>query len=158
MPDDRDHYEAYYMDKLWNLLPAIYRTLDTDAYDSNGPLREMVNRIGVQAAIVRRSMDRMWEDQSIETCDDWVISYIADLLATNLVASLDARGQRQDVAKTIYYRRRKGTVAILEEIAADITGWDARIVEFFRRLGRTRHNFDPPIIAAGDTQADDLTL
>jgi hypothetical protein len=145
MQDDRDYYEIYYADKLWNLLPAIYRALDTDAFDRNGPLREMVNRIGAQAAILRRSMDRMWEDQSIETCDDWVIPYIADLLATNLVASLDARGQRLDVAKTIYYRRRKGTIAILEEIAADITGWNARIVEFFRRMGRTRHNLDPEI-------------
>src|SRR3989441_9954715 len=135
MAVNTDNYEIYYADKLWNLLPAIYRTLDTDTYDSNGPLREMVNRIGKQAAIVRRGIDRLWEDQSIETCDDWVISYIADLLATNLVASLDARGQRLDTAKTIYYRRRKGTVAILEEIASDITGWDAKVVEVFRRLG-----------------------
>src|SRR5213592_1125137 len=114
-----DNYENYYIEKLWQLLPSIYRTEDTDELDRHGPLRELVERIGAQAAIVRRSLDRMWEDQSIETCDDWVISYIADLLATNLVASLDARGQRLDVAKTIYYRRRKGTVAILEEIAAD---------------------------------------
>src|SRR5215469_13398383 len=142
---DRDHYEIYYADKLWNLLPAVYRSQDTDAFGTNGPLREMVNRIGAQGAILRRSIDRLWEDQSIETCDDWVISYIGDLLATNLVASLDARGRRLDVAKTIYYRRRKGTVSILEEIAANITGWDARVVEFFRRLGRTRHNFDPTI-------------
>ena len=91
----------------------------------------------------------MWEDQSIETCDDWVIPYIADLLATNLVQSLDARGQRIDVAKTIYYRRRKGTLAVLEEIAANITGWDARVVEFFRRMGRTRHNLDPAIEDSG---------
>jgi hypothetical protein len=145
MPDSPDHYQAYYQDKLWGLLPAIYRSLDTDSFTTSGPLREMVNRIGAQAAVLRRSIDRLWEDQSIESCDDWVISYIADLLATNLVSSLDARGQRLDVAKTIYYRRRKGTVAILEEIAADITGWDARVVEFFRRMGRTRHNFDPPI-------------
>lgn len=145
MPDDHDHYEIYYADKLWKLLPAIYRALDTDTLDKNGPLREMVNRIGAQAATLRRSMDRMWEDQSIETCDDWIIPYIGDLLATNLVASLDARGQRLDVAKTIYYRRRKGTVAILEELASDITGWDARVVEFFRRLGRTRHGLDPEI-------------
>src|SRR5207253_7127027 len=89
--------------------------------------------------------DRLWEDQSIETCDDWVIPYIADLLATKLVASQDARGQRLDVAKTIYYRQRRGTVAILEEIASDMTGWDARVVEFFRRLGRTRHMQDPAI-------------
>jgi hypothetical protein len=150
MPDS-DHYQAYYQDKLWKLLPAIYRTLDTDSFTTPGPLREMVNRIGAQAAVLRRSIDRLWEDQSIETCDDWVIAYIADLLATNLVASLDARGQRLDVAKTIYYRRRKGTLAVLEGIAADITGWDAHVVEFFRRLGRTRHNFDPPLTLAADT-------
>jgi hypothetical protein len=151
MRQDYDNYEVYYADKLWNLLPAVYRSQDTDLFDKPGPLREMVNRIGVQAAIVRRSIDRLWEDQSIETCDDWVIAYIGDLLATNLIASLDARGQRLDVAKTIYYRRRKGTVAILEEIAQDITGWNARVVEFFRRLGRTRHNLDPAIGLPADT-------
>ena len=100
MPPVNDHYEAYYSDKLWMLLPAIYRSLDTDAFNSNGPLREIVNRIGAQAAIIRRSIDRLWEDQSIESCDSWVIPYIGDLLATNLVADdLDARGQRLDVAK-----------------------------------------------------------
>ena len=59
MPIDPDHYEIYYADKLWNLLPAIYRTLDTYQFSvgnsntrSNGPLRELVNRIGAQAAIV----------------------------------------------------------------------------------------------------------
>jgi hypothetical protein len=155
---DLDHYEIYYADKLWNLIPAIYRTLDTDVYNANGPLRELVNRIGAQAATVRRSIDRLWEDQSIESCDNWVISYIGNLLATNLVPSLDARGQRLDVYNTIYYRRRKGTVAILEEIASDITGWEARVVEFFRRLSRTRHNLDPAIAVGGDTPADNLTL
>src|SRR5271157_4884195 len=141
-----DGYAQWYADRLWQLLPAIYRTLDVGPTpDGPGPLRELVNRIGTQAAVLRRSIDRLLEDQSIETCDDWVIAYIGDLLATNLVNSLDARGQRLDVANTIYYRRRKGTLAILEQIAADITGWDARVVEFFRRLGRTRHDFDAPI-------------
>jgi len=148
---DYDHYAIYYADKLWHLLPAIYRAEDSQIFEQSGPLREMVNRIGVQAAILRRSTDRLWEDQSIETCDDWVIAYMADLLATNLVASLDARGQRLDVAKTIYYRRRKGTVAILEEIATDITGWNARVVEFFRRLSRTRHSLDPAIGLPSET-------
>src|SRR5512134_3988508 len=151
MSSDRDHYEVYYADKLWALLPAIYRTLDSEVLDRSGPLHELVKRIGAQAAILRRSIDRMWDDQSIETCDDWVIPYLADLLATNLVASLDARGQRLDVAKTIYYRRRTGTLAILEEIAADITGWEARAVEFFRRMGRSRHNFDPAIGLPSET-------
>ena len=141
-----DGYAQWYADRLWSLIPAIYRSLDAGPTSgSNGPLRELVNRIGVQAAVVRRSIDRLGENQSIELCDDWVIPYIGDLVATRLVSCLDADAQRIDVAKTIYYRRRAGTLGILEELAADIATIDARCVEFFRRLGRTRHQFDPPL-------------
>jgi hypothetical protein len=149
----QDHYETYYADKLWNLLPAIYRSMDSAQFNVNGPLREMVNRLGVQAAILRRSIDRLWEDQSIESCDDWLIPYIGALVATNLVSNLDARAQRLDVANTIYYRQRKGTLGLLEQLAFNITGWNARTIEFFRRLGRTRHGLDPAIgqsLTAGD--------
>lgn len=148
-----DGYTAWHQAKLWGLLPAIYRTLD--APEPAGPLREVINRIGGQFADLRRGIDRLCDNQSIETCDDWAIPYIGDLLATRLVSCLDARAQRLDVAKTIYYRRRAGTLGLLEELAADIAGRDARAVEFFRRLGRTRHQFDPavgsvPTYHAGD--------
>ncbi len=140
-----DGYVAWYQAKLWQLLPVVYRNLDGGTATAPGPLQELLNRIGAETATVRRSIDRLWENQSIETCDDWVVPYIGDLLATRLVSCLDARAQRLDVAKTIYYRRRAGTLGVLEELAADIAGRDARAVEFFRRLGRTRHQFDPPI-------------
>jgi hypothetical protein len=145
MPDDLDHYEEFYTEKLWNLIPALYRQEDTDNYDAPGPLHELVHRIGIQCAIVRRSIDRLYEDASIETCDDWLLPYFADLLGTRLVGAMDARGQRVDVARTINYRRRKGTLALVEELVHDVTGWEARAVEFFRRLGRTRHQLDPSI-------------
>jgi hypothetical protein len=153
---DRDGYEAYYAAKLWASLPAMYReddgesTLGLDSQE-RGPLRELVDRIGAQAAVLRRSIDRMWEDHSVETADDWLVPYIGDLLATNLVAGMGAREQRLDVAKTIYYRRRKGTLGILEEIAHDVTGWDARVVEEFRHLARYRHLLDPAIGRPADT-------
>src|SRR6516164_311135 len=140
-----DLYQQWYQAKLWQLLPGVYRAQDAAVPGVPGPLQELVNRIGAQFAVLRRSVDRLWENQSIETCDDWVIPYIGDLLATRLVSCLDARAQRLDVAKTIYYRRRAGTLGLLEELVADIAGRDARAVEFFRRLGRTRHQFDPPI-------------
>jgi hypothetical protein len=141
--DVDDGFGSYYAERLWQLLPAVYRTADTDG--TAGPLRELLNRIGAQVAVVRRSMDRLWADQSIETCDDWVIPYLGDLLGTSLIANLDARAQRLDVAKTIHYRRRKGTVAIAEELALDVTGWTAHAVEGFRRLGRARHGLDPAV-------------
>ncbi len=140
-----DGYVSWYQTKLRQLLPAVYRAQDATVAGVPGPLQELLNRIGAQSAILRRSIDRMWENQSIETCDDWVIPYIGDLLSTRLVSCLDARARRLDVAKTIYYRRRAGTLGLLEELVADIAGRDARAVEFFRRLGRTRHQFDPPI-------------
>ncbi len=141
----RDLYEERYADKLWSLIPAVYRAVDSQTLDGDGPLRELLGRIGASMAVVRRSIDRLWEDQSVETCDSWVVPYIADLLATNLVPSMDARGQRLDVANTIFYRRRKGTVALLEQLAHDVTGYETRVIEFFRRLSRNRHNLDPAI-------------
>ena len=141
-----DGYAQWYSDRLWNLLPPVYKLNDQGpAPGAPGPLRELVNRIGAQAATLRRNTDRLWENQSIETCDDWVIPYSGDLVATRLVSCLDAAAQRIDVAKTIYYRRRAGTVGVLEELAADIASRDARVVEFFRRMARTRHQFDPPL-------------
>ena len=120
----QDGYEPTTPASSGNLLPAVYRADDTETIGAVGPLRELVTRIGAQAAVVRRSIDRLWEDQSIETCDGWVIPYIAELLGTKPRPGLDARGQRLDVAKTIYYRRRKGTLALLEQLAHDITGWE----------------------------------
>lgn len=150
MVDAGDGYQAYYAGKLWSLLPQIYQTSDTtNAFDPsdpnppNGPLRELVNRISATAATLRRSIDRMWEDQSIESCDDWVIPYIGAQVAANLVSSLDARSRRLAVFKTIYYRQRKGTLPILEQIAAETTGWDVRVVELYRRMGRAHHGLDP---------------
>src|SRR5438270_43961 len=45
---------------------------------------------------------------------------------------------RADVAKTIYFRRRKGTLPMLEELARDVTGWSAHAVEYFELLGWTQ--------------------
>lgn len=154
-----DGYDQWYADRLWQLVPAIYRALDTGVPPGappggTGALRDLINRIGAQAATVRRGIDRLGENQSIETCDDWVIPYIGDLVATRLVSCLPPPAQRIDVAKTIYYRRRAGTVGLLEELAADIVSRDARVVEFFRRLGRTRHQFDPEIGLVGDLLPD----
>ncbi|WP_426610536.1 hypothetical protein [Bradyrhizobium sp. McL0616] len=149
-----DHYDVYYADKLWTLLPAVYRAEDTTEFGAKGPLRELADRIGGTAAELRRGMDRLWEDQSIETCDDWVIPYIAELVDTRLILGLDARGQRLDVANTIDYRRRKGTLSVLEQIASDISGWDAKAIEFFRRLARTRHGLDPAIGPAATATSD----
>jgi hypothetical protein len=148
-----DGYDGYYQARLWDSLPEVYRAMDSIGGDAAGPLRELLNRIGVQAAVVRRSIDGLWADQFIETCADWVIPYLGALVATSPVTGLDPRGQRLDVANTIHWRRRKGTVPTAGAVARDITGWDSRVVEGFRRLARTWHDLDPPPTAIGSVAA-----
>ncbi|MEM7039569.1 MAG: hypothetical protein AAF570_21520, partial [Bacteroidota bacterium] len=145
-----DKFETYYAEKLWEMIPQVYRY-----EDGLGPhpdvLRSFVLILAKQAAILRRSQDRLWDDQFIELCDDWAVPYIGELLGTRLVSASNARGRRVDVAKTIYYRRRKGTLRVLEELISDIAGWEGKVVEQFRKLGRSRHGLDPqPLKLVGE--------
>ena len=140
--DDRDLYTAYYTEHLWMLLPEIYRASDSDDPSKNGTLRELVERLGDQVATVRRAIDRTRDDASIGFCDDWVIPYIGDLLATRLLTERDPRARRVDVARTVHYRRRRGTPSLLEALVREISGWDVVLVEAFKRLARTPHRLD----------------
>ena len=139
----RDGYEAYYAEKIWRLVPGVYRAAD------GGALRGLVEVLAGEAAVARRSIDRLWADASIVDCDDWVIPYIAELLGTRLISEQNVAGRRADVANTIKYRRLAGTRHLLEMLAEDIAGWDAVASEAFRRLARTWHRLDcPPRIGA----------
>jgi hypothetical protein len=137
-----DNFESYFTEKIWELIPSVYRDQDGLA-DNPGVLRAIVEIMARQAAVLRRGNDHLWDDEFIDLCNSWAVPYIADLVATRLVSALNTRGRRIDVAKTIYYRRRKGTVRVLEELISDITGWDGKVVEGFRRLARCWHGLDP---------------
>src|SRR5215468_8373193 len=139
-----DQLSQYFAEKLWELIPPIYRDEDRD-----GVLRSLVAVLADQAAIVRRSSDRLWEDMFIDLCDGWAVPYLADLVGTRMVSALDRRSRRVDVANTIYYRRRAGTLAVLEGLIADITGWEGTVVEEFRRLVRHPHGLDPAPVRIG---------
>jgi hypothetical protein len=147
-------------DRLYDLLPALHRVADeTDG----GGLQALLGLIGSQADDIRADLFQLWDDFFIETSQDWVIPYIGDLVSNIPLHDLDVYEAAQtaeelfpdlvgpdlavvnpirlraDVAKTIYYRRRKGTPLMLEELARDVTGWDARVVEFFQILGWNQH-------------------
>ena len=138
----QDNFQIYFAEKLWEMIPSIYRNED-GLGDNPGTLRALIEILAEQAAILRRSHDRLWEDQFIELCSNWAVPYIGDLVSTRMVSALNERGRRVDVAKTIYYRRRKGTLRVLEELISDIAGWEGKVVEMFSRLGRARHGLDP---------------
>ena len=136
-----DLFEQYYAEKLWETIPSIYRHEDGLA-EEPGVLRAVVQVLAKQAAILRRSQDSLWDDQFIDLCNEWAVPYIGELLATRLLSAKNKRGRRIDVAKTIYYRRRKGTPRVLEELIFDISGWEGKMIEQFQKLVRARHGLD----------------
>jgi hypothetical protein len=122
---------------LCNLLPAIHRNRDAAA---GGALRDLIQAVAEQMAILEEDLAQLYDDQFIETCADWVVPYIGDLIGYRQLHGVTSqvRSPRAEVADTIRLRRGKGTAATLETLARDVTGWDARVVEMVRRLAATQ--------------------
>jgi hypothetical protein len=143
---------------LFNLLPALYRLRDAQLAASAGiemgPLQSLLSVVEEQISILEENMNQLYDDQFIETCAPWVVPYIGDLIGYQsihgIASSVDS--PRAEVASTIGFRRRKGTVPVLEQLARDVTGWGAHAVEFFQVLATTQcirnhtrpHNFYAP--------------
>ena len=126
-------------ERLYNLLPAFYRQRDESV---GGQLRALLAIIQQEIELVESNLEELYDDQFVETASEWVLPYIGDLLGvTNLhmVPSAGVYSLRAYFANTLSYRQRKGTAAVLEQLADDITGWEARVVEFFQLLATTQH-------------------
>lgn len=139
-------------DRLYRLLPAVYRQRDLEY--PQPPLKQLLEVIAEQVDVVEADIAQLYENWFIETCEDWVVPYIADLIGYEVVTAAGlpgdaatAQGQarnhvlfpRREIANTIRYRRQKGTLALLEQLAHDIASWPARAVEFYPLLGRSQH-------------------
>lgn len=137
-------------DRLYELLPAIHRIRDAEQGE---PLRALLQVIAEQVNLVEEDIARLYDNWFIETCEDWVVPYIADLVGYRQIHEAGEPGDvlteesrarnkilipRREVANTIRYRRRKGTLALLELLANDVAGWPARAVEFYMLLGWTQ--------------------
>ncbi len=116
-----------------------------------GPLKALIAILAGQVAALEENVEQLYDDQFIETCAKWVVPYIADLVGYRPIAPEVQKRigtARSEVANTIGYRRRKGTRAMLEKMAGDVTGWDAVVVEYFLRLATTQYmnhlRLDPP--------------
>ncbi|MFG2296012.1 hypothetical protein [Streptomyces sp. NPDC048603] len=127
---------------LYALLPALHRRRDAE---QGHPLRALLAVIEEQHALLRDSVRQSYEDWFVETCSPWVLPYLGALVghdplpgheaaraggeeaAARLAAVLAAR---RDIARTLANRRRKGTLAVLEDLARDVADWPARAVEF----------------------------
>ena len=136
--------------RLFDLLPAIYRQRDEEI---QGPLLALLSIIGDQVDVVEQDIRQLYDNWFIETCQDWVVPYIGDLIGYQEVheagepgdiSNLEGRLRnkiltpRREVANTIRNRRRKGTLAVLEALVQETAGWPSRVVQAYQLLGWTQ--------------------
>jgi hypothetical protein len=127
------------VDFLYERLPAVYRIRDAQ---SGEPLKALLAVIAEQAAVIEADIDRLYRNWFIETCEEWVVPYIGELLGVRglrAIPGTPAYSARALVADTLRMRRRKGTALVLEQLTQDCTGWPAHAVEFFQLLATTQN-------------------
>ena len=106
-----------YAQRLYARVPAYYRVLDEE---QGMPLYALLATVGEQVANIRADLDALWDDFFIETCEDWVVPYLAALTGTNLLANPVGQSNRLDVRNTVMWRRSKGTPAMLRALASSV--------------------------------------
>lgn len=122
---------------LYTRLPEIYRIKDNEIQ----PVEQLKNYLSVIEEIfgnVHENIEQLYNDFFIETCDDWVIPYIGDLLGNSHLFG-DPWTLRADVADTIALRRRKGTIGAIELLTYDLTGWGVHCVELMEKMLWNQH-------------------
>jgi len=135
------------IDRLYEWLPTFHRSRDAQ---QGYPLRALLRVIGEQVDVLEDDIAQLYSDWFIETCADWVVPYIGDLIGYRPVHEAGLAGDprtaegrlrnswlipRREVANTIAMRRRKGTLHVLEQLARDVAGWPAIAIEYYRHLG-----------------------
>ena len=138
-------------DRLYDLLPTIYRQRDAE---EGWPLRALLQVIAEQVKGVEDDISQLYANWFIETCQDWVVPYIGDLVGFQPVHEVGEpealntpQGRlrnkilapRREVANIIRNRRRKGTLALFEALSRQVTGWPAHAIEFYTRLTWTQN-------------------
>jgi hypothetical protein len=133
--------------ELYRRLPEIYRIKDEglpESYLRNGEpveayqLKSFLEPVEEMFSVIHENIESLYHDFFIETCDEWVIPYIADLLGTSHLAG-DPWTLRADVADTILVRRSKGTLGAIELLAFILTKWGVHAVELRENMIWNQH-------------------
>lgn len=139
-PYDSDLRE-YVAKLLYDAIPSLYKLEDEKAKRRNPPdpaeLEEFVSIFAAPLAIVRQSIEELYGDLFIDSAQDWVLPYLAQMVGTRLVFP-DASSNRRDIRATIHWRRRKGTPSMVEDLGNELTGQLVVTQEGWKRIQMTQ--------------------
>ena len=122
---------------LFERLPTIYRTRDADP-SREGQFEAYVELMDEVLSAIDDHIEVLYNDHFIESCADWVVPYIGDLLGVTPLKG-DPKTLRADTARTVALRRRCGTLGAMEQLAFNLTGWAAHVVEMRVRMLWNQH-------------------
>jgi hypothetical protein len=161
-PADADQL-ASLLQNLNSLTPSQQQALATlQDKQQRGPLKSLIAILAEQIEVLQESLYQSYDDLFIETCQEWVVPYIGDLVGSKGLSDFPGTpySLRAAVADTIGNRRRKGTAYGLEQLAHDVTGWPANIVEYFQLLCTTQfmNHIRPQNLSFADVRRADWGL
>ncbi len=122
---------------LYDRLPEIYRIKDAEQV-TPGQLKSYLALVESAFGKIHQNIEALYHDLFIETCSDWAVPYIGDLLGTSHLSG-DPWTLRADVADTVGLRRRKGTLGAIERLTYDLTRWGVHCVELREALRWNQH-------------------
>lgn len=142
-------------DRLYALLPAIMRLRDGERAAAErgridyptradggpeGPLHSLFQLLAIEVAALEAEVGTLEDSPFIETCPDWAVPYIGDLLRARIVDTGAVGSARRQVAETIANRRGKGTARTLARRANNLAdGRPAEAVEYLHHVITAAH-------------------
>ncbi len=150
--------------RLLDLLPVHHVARDTLPDGSQGPLTALLTAVARELEVLEHDVGRLYEGWFIETCEEWLVPYLAELVGlAEVPPDLGTTVSRRAlVANTVAYRRRKGTLAAIEQVARDVTGWPTTAVEYHPLLVAATHvnhvRLDRLSVASTRGEATDLAM
>jgi hypothetical protein len=123
--------------RLFERLPAIYREKDADPWHE-GQFEAFIGLMDEVLEAIDDHIEAFYDDHFIETCDDWVVPYIGDLLGVSHLKG-DPCTLRAATARWVALGRRKGTLGAMESLAFSLTEWAAHAVELRERMLWNQH-------------------
>lgn len=138
-------------DWLYDALPEVYRVRDAA---QGHPLRALLAVLGEQGDVLQDEAARLYDNQFIETCEEWLTPYLGALVGYRPMHDVGPVSQRALVGRWIELMRSKGTAATLEDVARGAAGWPASVAEHFQNLSHNQfmNHIRPGVHGAIDTR------
>jgi hypothetical protein len=96
-------------------------------------------------------------DEEIQEAQPWLLPYFAELLDVHL-ASAEPMGRHAEIAKAVFWRQRKGTLPVLEDIAEQVSRLEVELQEGWRRVAATPRVGEKllPVSALGEEEPEGM--